>query len=34
MHAVKQITPEVLLMMCIGGIIFILVFKAIFRKKR
>jgi hypothetical protein len=34
MHAVDQITPEVLLVMCIGGIIFILVFKAIFKKKR
>lgn len=34
MHAVKQITPEVLLVLCIGGIIFILVFMAIFRKKR
>jgi len=34
MHAVKQITPEVLLVLCIGGIIFIVVFKAIFRKKR
>jgi hypothetical protein len=34
MHAVNQITPEVLLVLCIGGIIFILVFKAIFRKNR
>ena len=34
MHAVNQITPEVLLVLCIGGIIFILVFQAIFRKKR
>ena len=34
MHAVKQITPEVLLVMCIGGIIFIVIFWAIFRKKR
>jgi hypothetical protein len=34
MHAVDQITPEILLVMCIGGIIFILVFKAIFKKRR
>jgi hypothetical protein len=34
MHAVDQITPEVLLVMCIGGIIFILVFRAIFKKRR
>jgi hypothetical protein len=34
MHAVKYITPEVLLVMCIGGIAFILIFKAIFRKNR
>jgi hypothetical protein len=32
MHGVKLITPEVLLVMCIGGIAFILIFKAIFRK--
>ena len=34
MHAIKQVTPEILLMMCIGGIAFILIFKAIFRKKK
>jgi len=34
MHAVKQITPEVLLIMCIGGIAFILIMKAIFKKGR
>lgn len=34
MHAVKFITPEVLLVMCIGGITFILIMKLIFRKKR
>lgn len=33
MHAVNQITPEVLLVMCIGGVVFILIFKAIFRKR-
>lgn len=33
MHAVNQITPEVLLVMCIGGIAFIIIFKAIFRKR-
>ncbi len=34
MHAVKQITPEVLLIMCIGVIVFIIIMKLIFRKKR
>ena len=34
MHAIEQITPEILLMMCIGGIAFILIFKAIFRNKK
>ncbi len=34
MHAIDQITPEVLLLMCIGGIAFILIFKAIFRDKK
>jgi hypothetical protein len=34
MHAVKQITPEVLLILCIGGIAFIVIMKLIFRKKR
>lgn len=34
MHAINQITPEVLLMMCIGGIAFILIFKAIFKNKK
>ncbi len=34
MHAVKQITPEVLLIMCLGGIAFIIILKLIFRKKR
>lgn len=33
MHAFKYITPEVLVVMCIGGIIFILILKAIFRKR-
>lgn len=32
MHATKLITPEILLMMCIGGIAFILIFRAIFKK--
>lgn len=32
MHAVEQITPEVILVMCIGGIAFILIMKAIFKK--
>lgn len=34
MHALDQVTPEVLLILCIGGIIFILIFIAIFRKRR
>jgi hypothetical protein len=34
MHGVSLITPEVLIVMCIGGIVFIVVFKAIFRKRK
>lgn len=34
MHAVNQITPEVLLIMCIGGIAFIIIMRVIFRKKK
>jgi hypothetical protein len=34
MHAINQITPEVLVVMCIGGILFIVIFKAMFRNKR
>ncbi len=34
MHAIKNITPEILLVMCIGGIAFILIFKAIFNKRK
>lgn len=34
MHAVKFITPEVLLVMCIGGIAFIVIMKLIFRQKK
>lgn len=34
MHGTKLITPEVLLMMCIGGIAFIVIMKLIFRKKK
>jgi len=34
MHAIDQITPEVLLIMCIGGIAFVLIMKAIFKKGR
>lgn len=33
MHAVDLITPEILLTMCIGGIAFILIFRAIFKKR-
>jgi hypothetical protein len=32
MHAIEQVTPEILLVMCIGGIVFVLIMKAIFRK--
>lgn len=32
MHAVNQVTPEVLLMLCIGGVLFIVIFWSIFRK--
>ena len=34
MHALEYITPEVLLVMCIGGIAFVLIFRAIFNKRR
>jgi hypothetical protein len=34
MHATKLITPEVIIVMCIGGIAFILIFRAIFKNKR
>lgn len=34
MHAVNLITPEVLIVLCIGGIAFIVIFKAIFRKEK
>lgn len=33
MHATKLVTPDVLLLMCIGGIAFIVIMKLIFRKK-
>jgi preprotein translocase subunit Sec61beta len=32
MHAMDQITPEIIVVMCIGGIAFILIFRSIFRK--
>jgi hypothetical protein len=34
MHAVNQITPEIILVMCIGGIAFVLIFRAIFYRKK
>jgi hypothetical protein len=34
MHAVDQITPQVLLIMCIGIIAFLVIMKLIFRKNR
>lgn len=33
MHGTKLITPEVIVVMCIGGIAFIVIMKLIFRKK-
>jgi hypothetical protein len=33
MHAINEITPEILLVLCIGGIAFIIIFRMIFRKK-
>jgi hypothetical protein len=33
MHAVKLVSPAVLLMLCIGLFVFILVFRAIFNSK-
>jgi len=34
MRATELITPEVLLVMCLGGIAFLLIFMMIFRKKK
>jgi hypothetical protein len=34
MHAVNYITPEIVIVMCIGGIAFVLIFRAIFKGKR
>lgn len=34
MHAIDKVTSEVLLLLCLGGIAFILIMKAIFRKKQ
>jgi len=33
MHATKLVTPEVLLVICLGAILCVLIFMAIFRKK-
>ena len=33
MHAVKQITPEVLVIMAVGIIAFLIIMRLIFRKK-
>ena len=33
MHAVKQITPEVLMIMAVGIIAFLVIMRLIFRKK-
>ena len=34
MHAVNQLTPEILIVICIGAIAFVVIMKIIFRKKR
>jgi hypothetical protein len=34
MHAVDQITPEIVLLLCIGGIAGILILRAIFKSKK
>lgn len=34
MHAIKLVSPGVLLMLCIGLLAFILVFRGIFNKKK
>lgn len=34
MHGTKLITPEIIVVMCIGGIAFIVIMKLIFRKKK
>ncbi|GIV37737.1 MAG: hypothetical protein KatS3mg032_2116 [Cyclobacteriaceae bacterium] len=33
MHAVKQITPEVLIVLIIGIVAYMVIYRAIFRKK-
>ncbi len=33
MHAVKQITPEVLVLLIVGVVLFIIIYRAIFRQK-
>ncbi len=33
MHAVKQITPEVLIVLIIGIVVYMVIYRAIFRKK-
>ena len=34
MHAIDQITPEIILVMCLGGIAFVVIFWALFRKRK
>lgn len=34
MHATRFITPEIILLLCIGGIAFILIFRMIFKNRR
>jgi hypothetical protein len=34
MHAFNQITPEIVVVLCIGGIAFVLILKAIFKNNK
>jgi len=34
MHATKLVTPQVLIVLCIGVLAFILIFRAIFKAKK
>ena len=34
MHAFNQITPDIVVVLCIGGIAFILILKAIFKNDK
>jgi hypothetical protein len=34
MHAVKQLTPQIILIMCVGIVAFMVIMRLIFKKKR